>query len=195
VVKLAPSWEGRGVWLFRSESELANLLGKVFHGSLHDHVLVQDFVADVQLEIRLHVVAGEVAATAFTRCQPSEGSAVQSSFGGRDAQGNWVGKYVEGETPEQVAEACFAGCMDDLDQAVAKCKALVDRWWLFLLADCAEPPLYVRFDFLVVPGSAGPKVWTGEITELGGQMCGWKDGKAAVVRAMIDTVTASISGG
>lgn len=188
VVKLAPSWEGRGVWLFSSESELAELLKRACDGR-QDHVLVQDFVPDVVVEVRLHVVHGKVAKTTYTRCEASATSPVRSSFGGRDAEGRWAAKnYIETESPDEVAEQCFPGSHGDLGLAVAKCNALVGKWWPFLLADCAEPPSYIRFDFLLALGPTGPEVWTGELTELGGQMCGWSNGRSEVISALLDEI-------
>ncbi|CAE8721057.1 unnamed protein product, partial [Polarella glacialis] len=58
LVKVAPSWEGRGVWLFDSEDGLAEILSRVFQGSAgpQNHCLVQDFVEGVVVEIRLHLL-------------------------------------------------------------------------------------------------------------------------------------------
>ncbi|CAE8608392.1 unnamed protein product, partial [Polarella glacialis] len=178
LVKVAPSWEGRGVWLFDSEDGLAEILSRVFQGSAgpQNHCLVQDFVEGVVVEIRLHLLKGVVAGISHTRCKAKPGCPVQSSFGGRCADGEWAAaEYLEGESRDQIIFHCFAGRHADLDLAESRCRCLVEVWRGFLLADCAEFPPYVRFDFLVVPpvpGShGGPEVWTGEITELGGQMC------------------------
>merc|ERR1712060_865804 len=59
-------------------------------------------------------------------------------------------------------------------QAVAEREAeqLVDRWLLWFLTECSEPPQVTRIDFLVShtgPGTAG--VWTCEVGECGASLC------------------------
>eukprot|EP00930_Biecheleria_cincta_P074706 TRINITY_DN6192_c0_g1_i1.p1 TRINITY_DN6192_c0_g1~~TRINITY_DN6192_c0_g1_i1.p1 ORF type:complete len:1857 (-),score=268.81 TRINITY_DN6192_c0_g1_i1:395-5965(-) len=184
VVKLAPSWEGRGVWLFNSQAELAALLSKVF-GGLHDHVLVQDFVEEVVVELRLHVVKGEVQHISYTRCQMKRENRLQSSFGGKQADGNWAAEGFCEASSCEIAEACFGGRHEVLEAAEQQCRLLVKEWWPFLLADCAESPTYVRFDFLV---TAAGQATTGEITELGGQLCGWTEGRKIVVSSLLEDV-------
>lgn len=77
----------------------------------------------------------------------------------------------------------FAGHYEELEAAEQQSRVLVEEWWPFLLADCAESPSYVRFDFLV---TAAGQVTTSEITELGGQLCGWAEGRQLVVTSLLN---------
>jgi hypothetical protein len=77
----------------------------------------------------------------------------------------------------QAITDAFQGDEASLVMAEQTAKRLASKCLLFMLTECAEPPPVVRLDFMCRREAAGvAAVFTGEMTELGASVLGWKEG-------------------
>ena len=77
----------------------------------------------------------------------------------------------------QAVQDAFKGDAAAMDMAEDTAKRLAAKCLAFLLTECAESPPVIRLDFMCrreAPGQA--VVFTGEMTELGASVLGWKEG-------------------
>jgi len=85
---------------------------------------------------------------------------------------------------EEAASELFEGDVDAQHFAEAEVDLLVRHWLMWFSTECAEPPAMARLDFLIsfektAEGSRpGISVWTTEVSECGGTLCGLKGGIA-----------------
>jgi hypothetical protein len=77
----------------------------------------------------------------------------------------------------QALQDAFQGDAEALSMAEATAKRLASKCLLFLSTECAELPPVIRLDFMCRREAAGvAAVFTGEMTELGASLLGWKEG-------------------
>mmetsp|Transcript_59458 Transcript_59458/g.179674 ORF Transcript_59458/g.179674 Transcript_59458/m.179674 type:complete len:507 (+) Transcript_59458:2-1522(+) len=176
VAKLGFSCSGDAELPFCGPEELAAVLNRLFlqPGSNDNICLVQEAVPDVVCEFRV-ICFRDAAVDGFAReCLWVRREGLERQ-GGTDP-----GIVVEQDTA--LAEF-FGGSEALLQEAVAAGEAVADKWLLWLCNESSEPPATARMDFLVqLSQERGVGVWTWELGECGGSLCGLKtDARNAAV--------------
>jgi len=174
VAKIGCSWQGVGVRSFDSPSALADRLTELISepGSRQTDVMVQEFIPGVVCELRI-----------FTFRDFTEDDA---QFPSTHREVTYMKlKPEKRQTTGGVANFGLADCVSMTDAEVMtelSCDAaaveglkadghlLVDNWLRWLECETMEIPPVIRFDFLVSQTEDGFKVYTGEVTEVGGSM-------------------------
>jgi len=162
VAKLGYSYEGVDVKMVQGEYALSDALYSLTtqQGYTNDCVYVQQRVHRVDLEARCFVLGGEVVETLYTRFA-------------RIDRGGYVRDYEKAHSAEEAMRDWFYNDQTAWQKAMEHITALTRRWYVWMLAQSAEPTVSVRIDYMlerVGPGQAD--VWTGEVGEQGYSMGG-----------------------
>ncbi|CAD7923226.1 unnamed protein product [Amoebophrya sp. A25] len=183
VAKLGWSWEALDV---RKWTDLQTLqtglvdLGEQ-QGSHMEYVFVQEWV-EFDIEIRNYVVMPDLRDPGT--CLPK--GAVCTMFCEETAHGGFTN--FNRFSREECLTRIFKGDQQAYDSCTTQINALIYKWLFAIRAECAEPPVFVRFDMLCkYRGNGVCEVSTGELTELGGCFLGWNDGPQTVFAAVIDS--------
>jgi len=184
VTKLGYSWEAMDVLKWKNPKELSVALENLVEqpGSRMEFAFVQEWV-DFDVEWRHYIVnpklddpqsliPRKVVATQFKEATSRGGFTDFDKF-----------------SLEESLTRNFHGDRDAWMDAQQQSLALIKRWLYWLHAESAELPVVVRFDILVKKLEGGrSRIYTGELTELGGCFLGWDDGPRVIQGAMVESV-------
>ncbi|CAE8719358.1 unnamed protein product, partial [Polarella glacialis] len=201
VAKLGFSWNAADVRAAASEAELAAALDSLLLQSpagrgrhTHGHALVQRRIEGILCEPSLFLVEGQVVETRFV----TEVLAKTSSF------------RTMSET--EAFERLFQGDHAQFDAVVQEMRRLAELLLRWLVADGGEVPAFVRLDFIVARRGQGNnsnknnnnnnnssgsslEVWTNEVCEMGGGLCGLSGGRAVPFQALLRSCLSALPAG
>lgn len=185
VTKLGYSWEAMDVLKWKNPKELATALENLVEqpGSRMDFAFVQEWI-DFDVEWRHYIV--------WPNLQDPESllprKIVCTQFQEATSRGGFTdfNKF----SLEESLDTVFQGDREAWLDAQTKSNALIKRWLHWLLVESSELPIVVRFDILVKrnPEGGTSRVYTGELTELGGCFLGWQEGPMIIQGAMVESV-------
>eukprot|EP00928_Gymnodinium_smaydae_P002177 TRINITY_DN10767_c0_g2_i2.p1 TRINITY_DN10767_c0_g2~~TRINITY_DN10767_c0_g2_i2.p1 ORF type:complete len:552 (+),score=131.03 TRINITY_DN10767_c0_g2_i2:73-1728(+) len=168
VAKLGFSWMGEDVRPFTGPTELVKALSTLFDGCPPDAMcLVQERVENVVCELRFVCsrdrAAGEDAVKRdLVRMRMHNPRHSDATFALTSA-------HTMGF--EEAAECAFVGKREALEAAEKEADRLADLWFQWLKEEGHGVPANLRLDFLVALAPE-VKLWTVEVCESGGSLCG-----------------------
>lgn len=183
VVKLGWSWEATDVWVWDSEARLQEQL-EVAMSQVGNHTgqcFVQEWI-DMDFEMRLYAVDVPSEIPPGTLLEPKY--YVYNRWNRIDHEGK--PREFEKLNRERVLKEVWVGDETAVRAVERKTCELMTKLLVHLRSEHAEPPVVMRFDFMVkrtAPGVVDVRV--GELTELGACMLGWKEGPLTVWDAVI----------
>eukprot|EP00392_Amoebophrya_sp_AT5.2_P011748 g11833.t1 len=189
VAKLGWSWEALDVRKWSDATTLQTALVDLGEqqGSHMEYVFVQEWV-EFDVEIRNYVVLPDLRNPAT--CLPK--GAVCTMFQEETQNGGFTNftRFAR----EEALTRIFKGDKAAFDSCTAQINALIYKWLFAIRAECAEPPVFVRFDMLCkYRGNGICEVKTGELTELGGCFLGWQEGPQVVFNAILESYFGKLS--
>ena len=193
VAKLGFSWEASDVVRFNGECELAERLVELVEQPqmCASAVLVQQLVDDPVCEIRTFIVDGVIAKMLHTRFLPPDDDGRYAVFERTDTPASWFDRR-----DSATSAADGAAALAHAEATIAR--EVVPRWLQWLRAQHHEVLPVLRIDTFVVrrPGVPGEcDVYSGELTELGASMIGWREGPAMVKPAVLRSCFTDGGGG
>eukprot|EP01060_Flectonema_neradi_P000638 TRINITY_DN1039_c12_g1_i1.p1 TRINITY_DN1039_c12_g1~~TRINITY_DN1039_c12_g1_i1.p1 ORF type:complete len:517 (+),score=84.82 TRINITY_DN1039_c12_g1_i1:63-1553(+) len=174
VAKLGFSWEAQDVLRFKGVHELAQRLEHLLEqaGCTTDSIYVQEEIPN-DCEIRVYLIDGKPATHLYSRfCEVDEESGSYSAFKRIDSRDVVIREWFNGND---------AGLRD----AERQIEELTNRWLTWMLAEHPVRPPVCRMDFFVKLHGATATVTTGELTEQGASMLGWKEGPRLTFDAIL----------
>ncbi|KAJ9440431.1 hypothetical protein DIPPA_25442 [Diplonema papillatum] len=173
VAKLGFSWEAQDVLAFSNAAQLAQRLERLLEqaGCTGDCIYVQEQVPN-DCEIRIYLIDGKPMKTLYSRFSSVDNGGSFSSF-----------RRIEDRNI--VLREWFSGNEAALRDAESKILELKNLWLVWLRAECSEPPPCMRMDFFVKLHGTTATVTTGELTEQGASLLGWKEGPDLTFNAVL----------
>lgn len=172
VAKLGFSWNSEDVVAAGDQEELARKLQDLVvqepGRGPHGHVLVQKRIQGLLCEPSVFLKHGSIIETRF----------VSPVLGQRSFR-----TFSESEALAEI----FNSSKEDLSSVLEETCRLSNKLLKWIMADFAEIPSFLRMDFLVArePSTSKLQIWTGEVCELGGGLCGLSGGRAEPFRALL----------
>merc|ERR1719473_545486 len=146
-------------------------------------VFVQEWV-DMDFEMRLFAVNVPRQIIPGTLIKPAY--YIYNRWNKIDAEGK--PREFEKLNRERVLRDVWVGDEAAVRMAERKTAETMTNLLIWLRGEHCEPPVIMRFDFMVKRTAPGQVVvHTGEMTELGACMLGWKDGPDTLWKAVLDS--------
>ena len=185
VVKLGWSWEATDVWKWRDEESLADQL-TISVTQVHNQsatVFVQDWI-DMDFEMRLFAVNTPPDLEPGQLVKPAH--YIYNRWNRIDSEGK--PREFEKLNRERIVKEVWVGDEAAMRSAEEQTARIMNDLLVWLRGEHAEPPVIMRFDFMVKRTAPGQvSVATGEMTELGACMLGWKEGPDTLWKAVVQS--------
>lgn len=168
IVKLGFSWNSADV-RGAEKGDLAAVMKQMLESGQgrHEDVLVQRRVTGIICEPSLFVADGDIVEMRFVT----------------EVLGN---RHFKSMDEAEALTQLFRGEQRDLEVVVEETRRLAGLLLKWLAAECGGPPSFVRLDFLAARSADGTiEVWTGEVCEFGGGLCGLSGGRSVPFQVLL----------
>lgn len=172
VVKLGYSWMGMDVQPFQGVKGLVNSLMMLLDPALPGCVcIIQERIEDVRCELRC-LCCRDMAAG------PNEMQRdlvrMRLHYPRHKSDPTFATTSPTTMSFEETAKSCFNGNEKVLRQVEAEVMRLSDKWLEWFNTEGFGVPAFIRLDYVVAyRGQGSVEVWTIELCELGGSLCGY----------------------
>lgn len=168
IAKVGFSWNSEDVVAARDQEELARKLQDLVVKVPRGDVLVQKRIQGLFCEPSVFLKHGSIIEIRF----------VSPVLGQRSFR-----TFSESEALADL----FNGSKEDLSRVLEETRQLSNRLLKWIVTDFAEIPSFLRMDFLVArePSTSKLQIWTGEVCELGGGLCGLSGGRTEPFQALL----------
>lgn len=171
VAKLGFSWMGEDVRPFSGPTELEKVLSQLLDGAPRDAVcLVQERVEEVVCELRMicfrDLASGpDAVKMELVRMKMHPPRHNDPTFS--------LTSHLT-MTAAEARDSAFQGSAKAMQAAESEVHRLANRWLQWFRDEGLGTPASIRLDFLVSKARSGtePRVWTVELCENGGSLCG-----------------------